>query len=151
MDPRPSGRSLGMVETRGFTAAVEAADAMTKSARVSIVRHEVVPGARVTILVRGELAEVEAARRVAKALGAIEHKVLSLDLRAFGGSGLTTDIPVPKARAEADIGRDIPPTYVPARNTILLSLLVVPLGLLGGIVLTGMVPYTELAVADPDR
>ena len=61
MDPRPTGRSLGMVETRGFTAAVEAADAMTKTARVSIVRHEVVPGARVTILVRGELAEVEAA------------------------------------------------------------------------------------------
>ena len=61
MDPRPTGRSLGLVETHGFVAAVEAADAMTKSARVSIVRYEVTRGALVTILVRGELAEVEAA------------------------------------------------------------------------------------------
>ena len=61
MDPRPTGRSLGLVETHGFTAAVEAADAMTKSARVTITRYEVTRGALVTILVRGELAEVEAA------------------------------------------------------------------------------------------
>jgi microcompartment protein CcmL/EutN len=61
MDPVPSGRSLGMVETRGFTAAVEAADAMTKSARVTLTRYEVTRGALVTILVRGDLAEVEAA------------------------------------------------------------------------------------------
>lgn len=61
MEPRPPGRSLGLVETRGFTAAVEAADAMTKSARVSIARYEVTSGALVTILVRGELADVEAA------------------------------------------------------------------------------------------
>lgn len=61
MEPRPPGRSLGLVETRGFTAAVEAADAMTKSARVTIARYEVTRGALVTILVRGELADVEAA------------------------------------------------------------------------------------------
>jgi len=61
MEPRPTGRSLGMVETHGFTAAVEAADAMTKSARVTITRYEVTRGALVTILVRGELADVEAA------------------------------------------------------------------------------------------
>jgi len=61
MEPRPTGRSLGLIETRGFTAAVEAADAMTKSARVAIARYEVTRGALVTILVRGELAEVEAA------------------------------------------------------------------------------------------
>jgi microcompartment protein CcmL/EutN len=61
MDPAPTGRSLGMVETRGFTAAVEAADAMTKSARVTLTRYEVTRGALVTILVRGDLAEVEAA------------------------------------------------------------------------------------------
>ncbi len=61
MEPGPTGRSLGMVETHGFTAAVEAADAMTKAARVSIARYEVTRGALVTILVRGELAEVEAA------------------------------------------------------------------------------------------
>ena len=61
MDPRPTGRSLGLVETHGFVAAVEAADAMTKTARVTIARYEVTRGALVTILVRGELAEVEAA------------------------------------------------------------------------------------------
>jgi microcompartment protein CcmL/EutN len=61
MDPRPTGRSLGLVETHGFIAAVEAADAMSKAARVTIARYEVTRGALVTILVRGELAEVEAA------------------------------------------------------------------------------------------
>ncbi len=61
MEPRPTGRSLGLVETHGFIAAVEAADAMTKSARVSLLRYEVTRGALVTILVRGELADVEAA------------------------------------------------------------------------------------------
>jgi ethanolamine utilization protein EutM len=54
-------RALGLVETRGFTAAVEAADAMAKAARVEIVRYEVVRAALVTVLVRGPLAEVEAA------------------------------------------------------------------------------------------
>jgi ethanolamine utilization protein EutM len=58
--PRPR-RALGLVETRGFTAAVEAADAMAKAARVEIVRYEVVRAALVTVLVRGSLAEVEAA------------------------------------------------------------------------------------------
>src|SRR5216684_681777 len=53
MDPRPTGRSLGLVETHGFVAAVEAADAMTKTARVTILRYEVTRGALFTILVRG--------------------------------------------------------------------------------------------------
>ncbi len=61
MDFPRSRRALGLVETRGFTAAVEAADAMAKAARVEIVRYEVVRAARVTVLVRGPLAEVEAA------------------------------------------------------------------------------------------
>jgi microcompartment protein CcmL/EutN len=61
MDNPRSRRALGLVETRGFTAAVEAADAMVKSARVEIVRYEVVRSALVTVLVRGALAEVEAA------------------------------------------------------------------------------------------
>jgi ethanolamine utilization protein EutM len=61
MDPRPTGRSLGMVETHGFIAAVQAADAMTKAAQVTIARYEVTRGALVTILVRGELSAVEAA------------------------------------------------------------------------------------------
>jgi len=66
-------------------------------------------------------AEVEAARRVAPALGAAGHEVVAIDLRAFGGSALTADIPVPKGRSEAEIGKGIPVTYVPARNTIFLS------------------------------
>ena len=56
-------QALGMVETRGFTAAVEAADAMCKTAAVELVRYEVVRDARVTILVRGGVAEVEASVR----------------------------------------------------------------------------------------
>jgi len=60
IDARPR-QALGLVETRGWVAAVEAADAMTKSARVRLVRYEVTRDALVTILVRGELADVEAA------------------------------------------------------------------------------------------
>jgi 7-cyano-7-deazaguanine synthase len=66
--------------------------------------------------------ELEAARQVARALGVAQHKVVELDLRAFGGSALTADLAVPKHRGDAEIGRGIPVTYVPARNTILLSL-----------------------------
>ena len=65
--------------------------------------------------------EVEAARRVARALGAARHEIVGVDLRAFGGSALTDDIAVPKDRSEAEIGKGIPITYVPARNTIFLS------------------------------
>jgi 7-cyano-7-deazaguanine synthase len=67
------------------------------------------------------VAEVEAARRVARALGAARHEIVAIDLRAFGGSALTDDIAVPKDRTEAEIGKGIPVTYVPARNTIFLS------------------------------
>ena len=65
--------------------------------------------------------ELEAARRVAIALGVKEHLVLRLDLRAIGGSALTADIPVPKGRSLEAGGGGIPVTYVPARNTIFLS------------------------------
>ena len=62
--------------------------------------------------------ELEAAKRVALSLGAERHIVLPLDLRAFGGSALTADIDVPKG----GVGEEVPVTYVPARNTIFLSL-----------------------------
>lgn len=65
--------------------------------------------------------ELTAASRVAKALGAVEHKIADIDLRLFGGSALTADINVPKDRSEAEISHGIPITYVPARNTIFLS------------------------------
>ncbi len=65
--------------------------------------------------------ELDSARRVAAALGAKEHLVLRLDLRAIGGSALTADIPVPKGRSHEAMSAGIPVTYVPARNTIFLS------------------------------
>jgi len=65
--------------------------------------------------------EVEAARRVAAALGAARHEIVDIDLATFGGSALTADIDVPKDRTAAQIGHGIPVTYVPARNTIFLS------------------------------
>lgn len=66
--------------------------------------------------------EVEAAARVAKALGATAHVVLDLDLAAFGGSALVGDGAVPKDRSESEMANGIPATYVPARNTVFLSL-----------------------------
>lgn len=66
--------------------------------------------------------ELECARQVAQALGAVKHTVVSLDLRAIGGSALTDAIDVPKDRTEGEIGQGIPITYVPARNTVLLGL-----------------------------
>jgi 7-cyano-7-deazaguanine synthase len=65
--------------------------------------------------------ELEAARRVAGALGAASHRIITLDLRAIGGSALTDDIDVPKDQ-DPESG-EVPITYVPARNTVLLSLL----------------------------
>lgn len=65
--------------------------------------------------------ELEAARRVAKALGAEQHLVIDVDLKKIGGSALTDDIQVPKSRTEQDMLKEIPVTYVPARNTIFLS------------------------------
>jgi 7-cyano-7-deazaguanine synthase len=64
--------------------------------------------------------EIDAARNVASALGVERHIELDVDLSAFGGSALTGDIPVPKDRAISST--DIPPTYVPARNTVFLAL-----------------------------
>jgi 7-cyano-7-deazaguanine synthase len=66
--------------------------------------------------------ELERAALVAKTLGAVEHRTVRLDLRAIGGSALTADVEVPKDRSAEDMGRGIPVTYVPARNTILLGL-----------------------------
>lgn len=64
--------------------------------------------------------ELEAAARVARALGAVEHRVAQLDLGWIGGSALTADIAVPKDRSAAEMGQDIPVTYVPARNALFL-------------------------------
>jgi 7-cyano-7-deazaguanine synthase len=66
--------------------------------------------------------ELDAARRVAAAVGAVEHRVFTLDLRAFGGSALTADLDMPQDRGDDEMASGIPITYVPARNTIFLSL-----------------------------
>jgi 7-cyano-7-deazaguanine synthase len=65
--------------------------------------------------------EIESARSVAKNIGVIQHIVVRIDLRVFGGSSLTTSLAVPKAREADAMANQIPNTYVPARNTIFLS------------------------------
>jgi 7-cyano-7-deazaguanine synthase len=65
--------------------------------------------------------ELECARAVARVGGAKEHRMASIDLRAFGRSALTAEIDVPKGRAPEEMSVGIPITYVPARNTIFLS------------------------------
>ena len=65
--------------------------------------------------------ELEAAKRVAEALGARRHLVAAIDLRLFGGSALTAEIDVPKNRETTVMSEGIPITYVPARNTVFLS------------------------------
>lgn len=65
--------------------------------------------------------ELDAARTIATALGATEHRIVDIDLRAFGGSSLTSSLAVPKDRSAAEIGTTVPTTYVPARNTIFLA------------------------------
>jgi 7-cyano-7-deazaguanine synthase len=69
-------------------------------------------------------AEIDSARAIAKSAGVARHHVAQIDLRLFGGSALTADIPVPKDRdlaASSPSAKEIPVTYVPARNTIFLS------------------------------
>jgi 7-cyano-7-deazaguanine synthase len=65
--------------------------------------------------------EIAAARRVVAALGAVRHVVLDIDLRAFGGSALTSDAAVPHHDSVEDLGPGVPITYVPGRNTVFLS------------------------------
>ena len=66
--------------------------------------------------------ELEAASEIAKASGISDHRIMDIDMRAIGGSALTDDIAVPRDRSTDDMSRDIPVTYVPARNTVFLSL-----------------------------
>ena len=66
--------------------------------------------------------ELAAAVRVARSLGAVEHKIVRVDLAALGGSALTDELAVPKDRSESEIGHGVPSTYVPARNTVFLAI-----------------------------
>ena len=65
--------------------------------------------------------ELEAASRIATSLGVKDHRVITIDLRVFGNSALTSEMEVPRSRELAEIGHGVPVTYVPARNTIFLS------------------------------
>ena len=76
--------------------------------------------------------ELDAADRVAKSLGAVAHKTVHVDLRSIGGSALTDDIEVPTDADGHVIGQGIPSTYVPARNTIMLSVALGWAEVLGG-------------------
>lgn len=67
------------------------------------------------------VSEIAAAERVARSLGAVRHITLDIDLRTFGGSALTGDLPVPRDRSSSEMATGIPVTYVPARNTIFLA------------------------------
>ena len=68
------------------------------------------------------LAELAAANRVAKAMGVVDHRLVTVNLDVIGGSALTAEIDVPKNRDERTMAGSIPVTYVPARNTVLLAL-----------------------------
>ena len=107
-DPRPPMKKAVVLVSGGMDSAVVLALAREQGFAVHAlsVRY----GQRHT-------SELEAADRVSAMLGAAEHKTVQVDLRAFGGSALTDDIEVPEAG-----GPGIPVTYVPARNTIMLSL-----------------------------
>ena len=65
--------------------------------------------------------ELDAARKIANSLAAKEHRIIKIDNQIFAGSALINDVDVPKSRSEEEIGRGIPCTYVPARNTIFLA------------------------------
>jgi 7-cyano-7-deazaguanine synthase len=65
--------------------------------------------------------ELKAAQRVAEAFGVKEHRIIDIDLGKIGGSALTDNIDVPKSRSDTEMEKEIPVTYVPARNTIFLS------------------------------
>jgi 7-cyano-7-deazaguanine synthase len=65
--------------------------------------------------------ELDAAKKIAKSLGAKKHLVVKIDNQIFAGSALTNDVDVPKSRSDKEIGTGIPVTYVPARNTIFLA------------------------------
>src|SRR5438046_9934828 len=65
--------------------------------------------------------ELDAARKIANSLATKEHRIIKIDNQIFAGSALINDVDVPKSRSEEEIGRGIPSTYVPARNTIFLA------------------------------
>lgn len=96
---------------------------MDSATALAIAKHD---GWRVHALAidygQRQRAELDCARQVAAAIGVESFDIVSVDLRALGGSALTAEIDVPKDRSHDEIGEGIPVTYVPARNTVFLAL-----------------------------
>src|SRR3954464_10387969 len=111
------------VRTSGMAAVVLLSGGLDSATTAAIARSE---GFRVFALSvdygQRHRFELEAARRVAKSLGVERHVVASVGLGQFGGSALTDDLAVPLDRKDDEISDGIPITYVPARNTVFLSL-----------------------------
>lgn len=104
-------------------AVVLASGGLDSTVTAAIARHEGCELYLLTVAYRQRHAvEVERAGQVAAALGAQQHLVVNVDLRAIGGSALTGDLAVPKSRSEGERSGGIPATYVPGRNLIFLSL-----------------------------
>ncbi|MEO8747904.1 MAG: 7-cyano-7-deazaguanine synthase QueC [Rhodanobacter sp.] len=112
-----------MLETAARKAVVLVSGGMDSAVTVALAREQ---GHAVYALSvsygQRHASELAAAQRVSSMLGAVEHKLVSVDLRTIGGSALTADIDVPVDVVHVHGGHAIPVTYVPARNTIMLSL-----------------------------
>lgn len=108
-----------MIEANHPRAVVLLSGGLDSATALAIARQEFEVYALTVIYGQRHSVEIDAAKRVAASLGAAEHKLVGVNLTAFGGSALTDDIAVPKDREDAG---EIPVTYVPARNTIMLAL-----------------------------
>jgi 7-cyano-7-deazaguanine synthase len=111
--PKGNGRKAVVLLSGGL----DSATALAEAREAGFATH-----ALTVLYGQRHAVEVKAARDVAKALGAQRHVEQVIDLRAFGGSALTAAIDVPKDRDETAMAAGIPITYVPARNTVFLSL-----------------------------
>jgi len=113
MNPAPNARKRAVcLVSGGMDSAVSLAEARALGFECTTLTFDYGQRHRV---------ELAAAERVARSLGARDRRVVALDLRAIGGSSLTDEIEVPKDRSHASIGVGVPATYVPARNTVFLS------------------------------
>ncbi len=110
--PRGDGRAAVCLVSGGMDSAVALAEARAAGFRCHALSFDY--GQRHSV-------ELHAAERVARSLAAVEHRRVRIDLSALGRSALTADIAVPKDRPREAIGAGVPVTYVPARNTIFLS------------------------------
>lgn len=117
----PESRRLRLGERRG--AVVLLSGGLDSATVLALALAEGLDGYALTVdYGQRHRIEITAAARVADHLGAADHRVVKVELGAFGGSALTDSTPVPHPESPEAIGRSVPPTYVPARNTVLLAL-----------------------------